>query len=251
MRNHTLDGIRGLLALIVLAAHVPGPLHTLLRWPSWISVWGFFILSAVVLTRSWRGDYLLFLVARVVRLWPIYAICLGGAYLLAHQVPVWSEFAWYPLMNISSGPLPVDLPAWSLCIEARAMLAMPILVWCSRGEAMRTLLCVPLVLLAATLDARMLFALAFLIGAWLARFDLRIPALEGKLFQWLGRISYPLYLSHWLVFRYLPGPIVWQIAVAFAIAVVLTITIERWSIDASRMVWRARPRLITACIQSI
>jgi peptidoglycan/LPS O-acetylase OafA/YrhL len=60
--------------------------------------------------------------------------------------------------------------------------------------------------------------------------------------QWLGRISYPLYLSHWIVLNHLPGPLILRVAVAFAVAQMLTWTVERWSIEVSRHTSRLWPR---------
>jgi peptidoglycan/LPS O-acetylase OafA/YrhL len=41
----------------------------------------------------------------------------------------------------------------------------------------------------------------FVAGAYFSHWEFRSPFLESYLPQWLGRISYSLYLTHWLVFE--------------------------------------------------
>jgi peptidoglycan/LPS O-acetylase OafA/YrhL len=242
-RNKTLDGARGCLALVVLLWHVSSQTSGILLAASQGAVFGFFILSALVLTRAWDGHTPAFLCRRFVRLWPMYALCLGAGYILARRQPQWSEFFWFPLMN-PNDPTLVDLPAWSLCIEAWAMLAMPLFVR-FRGKPLVWVFAAAMAgcLFRNAFDALPFFAVFFVVGAWLSSFEIRWSPLEHWAPQWLGRISYPLYLSHWLVLRYCPGPIVGRAALAFLVAQLLAWTVERWSIDASRQITRNRRRL--------
>src|ERR1700679_590520 len=104
-RVAAIDGLRGLLAVVVLAWHVCSPFGA-----AWMLVFAnvavglFFVLSGYVLTRGWDGRIGVFLVRRFLRLWPVYALCLGVCYLLAGVHPVWSEFAWYPLIGPNDKP---------------------------------------------------------------------------------------------------------------------------------------------------
>jgi peptidoglycan/LPS O-acetylase OafA/YrhL len=239
-RNGTLDGLRGCLAAVVLAWHATDQTSLLFLIASQAAVCGFFVLSALVLTRAWDGRYPAFLLRRFVRLWPLYALSLGAAYVLARQQPVWSQFFWFPLMHPNDPGL-VDRPAWSLCIEAWAMVVMPFFVWFAGKPFVFALAGIGACVLTVEINSLFFFSVFFVAGAWLSRFEFHFAPLEHWLPQWLGRISYPLYLSHWIVFRHLPGPIGVRIAVAFAAAQVLTWTIERWSIDLSRRAGKMRP----------
>jgi peptidoglycan/LPS O-acetylase OafA/YrhL len=240
-RNRTLDGVRGCLALLVLTWHASSQTSIVFLAASQAAVCGFFVLSSLVLTRAWDGRYGAFLLRRFVRLWPMYALCLGTAYVVAQRQPVWSQFFWYPPMN-PNDPALVDRPAWSLCIEAWAMLAMPIFVRLAGKPIPWLFVATMLCLLAQKIDGNFFFAVFFVAGAGLSTCEFRFAPLEHWLPQWLGRISYPLYLSHWIVLNHFPGPLILRVAVAFAVAQMLTWTVERWSIEASRQTSRLWPR---------
>jgi peptidoglycan/LPS O-acetylase OafA/YrhL len=79
------------------------------------------------------------------------------------------------------------------------------------------------------------FAAFFFIGAWVSRFDLRWAPLGGAVPRWLGRISYPLYLCHVPIISFTGLPLILSIPLAFAMAAVLTETVEAWSIVVSRL----------------
>jgi peptidoglycan/LPS O-acetylase OafA/YrhL len=141
-RIRAIDGLRGLLAVVVLAWHVCSPFGV-----AWmldlanVAVALFFVLSGYVLTRGWDGRYGVFLIRRFLRLWPVYALCLGAGYLIAGVHPVWSEFFWYPLIGPNDKPA-IDPPVWSLFLEAWTMPLMPLIVWStastSHSRSMRT-----------------------------------------------------------------------------------------------------------------
>jgi peptidoglycan/LPS O-acetylase OafA/YrhL len=240
-RSRALDGIRGLMATVVFVNHIiqlQG--NDSMIFAAHVAVWVFFALSGCVLTRSWDGRFLHFLGRRFLRLWPLYALCMGAGYWLAGIPPSISQLFWIPA---TAAPLNVDPPAWSLTIEAWAMLAMPAIVWAGRGPHWRAAFSIMLCLVAAVFanDARLLFGMFFVFGAWASQFELHSTILESRLPQWLGAISFPLYLSHWLVLQYAPGPMAGKIVLAIALAWVLTLTVERWSIAASRRSAGIRP----------
>ena len=243
-RNRALDGLRGCLAVLVLIGHVIGEHDPQAHfYPAQVAVWLFFAISGLVLTRSWDGRYVAFLTRRFVRLWPLFALCIGAGYVLADAAPSLPLFLWIPASNV---PPAIDPPAWSLTIEAWAMLAMPLFAWIGRGSLIRLELAIAAYVAAGFCDGRALFAAFFMIGAWLSRYEVRCWVLEHPVAQWLGRISYPLYLSHWLVLHYCPGPMALRVGLAFALAQALTMTIERWSIAASRAVAARRAVLRNA-----
>jgi peptidoglycan/LPS O-acetylase OafA/YrhL len=233
-RSRALDGIRGLMATVVFVNHIiqlQG--NDSMIFAAHVAVWVFFALSGCVLTRSWDGRFLHFLRRRFLRLWPLYALCMGAGYWLAGIPPSIPQLFWIPA---TAAPMNVDPPAWSLTIEAWAMLAMPAIVWGGRGPLWRAAFSITLCLSAAVFanDARLLFGMFFIFGAWVSQFELRSTILESALPQWLGAISFPLYLSHWLVLEYAPGPMAAKIVLAIALAWALTLTVERWSIAISR-----------------
>ncbi len=134
-RVPALDGLRGVLACVVLAYHA-APTDVTLFTLSKLAVFAFFAISGWALTLSWDGRYPTFLLRRFVRLWPVYALCLGMGYFLSGHPVVWTQFVWYPLID-PNDPIPIDPPAWSLCIEALLMPAMPLFVLAAGGHRVR------------------------------------------------------------------------------------------------------------------
>ncbi|HEX4506667.1 MAG TPA: acyltransferase family protein [Alphaproteobacteria bacterium] len=243
-RNHTLDGIRGCLAVVVMlnhAAHLRG--WGSLTWPANGSVVVFFMLSACVLTRSWDGRYLTFLARRALRLWPTYALCLfAGALFFRQAVPL-PYYAWCPLAMPTTAPM-ADVPTWSLTVEAWAMPFMPLFVWVARRRFIWFAAAVVATLAAGGLYPPAFFGIFFFIGAWLSRFPLHWAPLQARLPQWLGRISYPLYLCHWPIIWGLGLPLYVSIPLTFAVAHLLAGTVEAWSIAVSRTIPRRLARWI-------
>ena len=196
------DGLRGLLALLVLAKHFterfgfPG-----LHWPSQIAVCGFFVLSGYLLARNWDGHFGLFLIRRFVRLWPVYALTLATGYGLANLPPEWTQFLWYPVLGPNAKP-EINVPIWSLRIEAWAMLFMPFFVWAAASGPWRLLAGLAGIGLASAIYTKFFFGLFFLAGAAVSRKEFRNRFLESALPQRLGAMSYSLYLTHWLVFEF-------------------------------------------------
>ena len=212
-----------------------------------IAVAVFFLLSGLVLTRAWDGRFGRFLVRRFVRLWPVFALCLAAAGLLAGRVPAWAEFVWIPYPRYDADTL--CPPMWSLFIEAWAALAMPLIAWSGRGGAARTLACMAGCIAVAVvwhpaslaLRAFVSYAVCFVAGAGLSRTGLRSALLEAPVPQWLGRVSYSLYLTHWLVLHALTqafgaaGALVGAV-VSFPVGWVVWRFVELPSIRASRLV---------------
>jgi len=244
-----LDGLRGVLACLVVLDHVicalcSGPFIILAQIPVAI----FFILSGLVLTRAWDGRFATFLARRVVRLWPVYAVTLAAGYALAQRPPEWLEFAWIPYPAYDGAA--INAPIWSLIVEVWAALAMPAVVWASREK--RRALALGLGFLAVSLALPiMIFGMLFVLGGYLSRGEYRCAVLERALPQWLGRVSYSLYLSHWLVIKvgvmaFGPVGAVAAVPAAFGVAWLVWWTVERPAIAASRRVQVRLPGLQAA-----
>ena len=235
-RNRSLDGLRGCLAVVVLADHACLSFgNEALMVPARFAVWTFFMMSACVLTRAWDGAYAAFLVRRFVRLWPVHAVCLTAAFTMSGLKPdVWQYF-WIPL-----NPPVANSPIWSLTVEMAAMFLMPLFVYVGRGSFARLIIGLLGTVVVQLVMPYAVFAWFFLIGAWASRFDLRWAFLETRPVQWLGRISYPLYLCHVPIITFSGLPLAASIPLAFAAAAALTVTVEKWSIRASRAI-RFRP----------
>jgi peptidoglycan/LPS O-acetylase OafA/YrhL len=136
-RIAALDGLRGVLATVVVADHTAMAFGSaMLGHAANIAVSMFFILSGLVLTRQWDGRFPRFLAGRFVRLWPVFALCLAAGYALAWRPPEILEFFWIPLPRYDANE--ICPPMWSLFLEAWAALAMPAIVWSSRGGILRS-----------------------------------------------------------------------------------------------------------------
>jgi peptidoglycan/LPS O-acetylase OafA/YrhL len=243
-RVAAIDGLRGLLAVLVLAWHACVPFH-----PFWLmmaavaAVGAFFVLSGYALARGWDGRFGAFLLRRFVRLWPVFALCLAGGYLIAGIHPAWSEFFWYPVIGPDDKPS-IDPPMWSLFLEVRIMPFMPLIIWAGVGTLSRAALCMMALIVACKVDSHFFVGLLFVAGVAMARFPCRSAFLESAIPQWLGKISYSLYLTHWLVLALATrafGP--WgaapAIPVIFVVAWLVWWAVERPSIWASRRIGRA------------
>lgn len=171
-RIRSLDGLRGWAALTVVADHllqtspkvgaalagahstalvhalVFSPVH--IGWAGGEAVALFFVLSGFVLAIPfWRGrapSYLSFIVRRVFRLWPAYAVACGAAWVAAQMIPrhvlpdqsTWFAKFWSTPHDItgiwsaavmgSGEPLNLNPSLWSLVVEIRISLIFPLLL---------------------------------------------------------------------------------------------------------------------------
>jgi peptidoglycan/LPS O-acetylase OafA/YrhL len=246
-RVAALDGMRGVLAVVVLAGHVCTPFGiTLLLLPSHVAVCMFFIMSGYVLTRSWDDKLATFLLRRFIRLWPVYAATLAVGFFIAGRYPQWTQFFWYPYVD-PRDPSTINPQTWSLVLEAWAMPLMPFIVWAGASSAGRAALVMLLVLCAGFFYAPIFVLTFFIAGAFFSRKQVRNAWLESTIPQWLGKISYSLYLSHFLVlivFVKMLGP--WGgiicLPLVFLIGWLTWFAVERPSIWLSRRVSSFRAR---------
>lgn len=241
-----IDGLRGLLATVVVIDHAVLECgHEELGLAADVSVVAFFVMSGYALTRGWDGLFGRFLMRRFVRLWPVYALALGAGYLLAQRPPEPLEFFWVPLPRYDANE--ICPPAWSLFIEAWTALAMPAIVWSARGGLGRSVACIAACLATDIfwvpvnrgLRAFECYLVCFIVGAALSRKILRSTLLEAAPMQMLGRISYSLYLTHWLVLRLAartmgPAGVVLCTPLAFLVAAAVYAHVERPSLMLSR-----------------
>jgi|GEM_PF-1501428 len=238
-RVAALDGARGILAVVVLVGHVCKPFGiTYLLIPSQIAVCLFFVISGYVLARAWDGHLMLFLYRRFLRLWPVYAVFLAAAFIIAGKHPIWTQFFWYPYID-PRDPATINPQTWSLVLEAWAMPFMPLIVWAGTSTTTRAAIAILLFVWAGTIYAPILVLAFFVAGAYFSRKMVKCGWLESAIPQWLGKISYSLYLSHFLVLMIsvsLLGP--WGgvvcLPLVLCVAWLAWFTLERPSIWLSR-----------------
>jgi len=165
-RTVSLDALRGLAALSVVACHysillcaTPYGRHVApwlalppfsLLSTAYGSVILFFVLSGYVLALSLTGDggsnWLGFAARRFCRIWPPYALTILASFLIGWIAvaadpllpPVWQENVWHhdtlalsPLVEqigMATPSIPLDVPGWSLVYELRISLFFPLLL---------------------------------------------------------------------------------------------------------------------------
>jgi peptidoglycan/LPS O-acetylase OafA/YrhL len=241
-RVASVDGLRGVLAAFVMFAHLvnaagDGRYVGLAN----LCVIAFFVISGYVLTRGWRGAYAGFLVRRFVRLWPLYALCLAvGGWLSMNPAPL-GNYLWFPFMGIDR-QAPQDPVTWSLFVEAWAMPFMPLIIWIGRRPRLMVA-AVAALILCKFWSHDLYYGAFFIIGSHLAQRTASSAFLESAPVQWLGRISYSLYLSHVLTMGALKfhAPAYWiylAIPCCLAVAHGLCEAVERPSIYFSRRAGR-------------
>jgi peptidoglycan/LPS O-acetylase OafA/YrhL len=166
---------------------------------AWWVVAAFWAISGYVLAPAYDGRYVAFIVRRVVRLCPVFAVCtcLGG--LIAQRWPSPGELLWWPptLAHGSEGLL--DPPSWSLYVEIFATPLLPAMFWAARHPARLAVagaLAVAAVVVWPFVGAP---SACFVAGVAATRLPISWPRRVPRPLLALGDVSYSLYLSHFLV----------------------------------------------------
>jgi peptidoglycan/LPS O-acetylase OafA/YrhL len=244
VRLHCLDGLRGLLACVVVACHVDETaLHDFALYvPAYVAVVLFFVMSGLVLARSYDGRPFVFIIRRMVRLWPVYAVCMLAGYALIGRLPPPAGFLWWPLPPYNEFGR-IDPPAWTLLLEAWAtpvlLLYFRIAAFGRKWILFATLASFGLI----AVDPRFFCLFFFGIGVSMAQFAIPWPQRVPRLALWLGKISYSLYLTHGLVMQvgmteFGPKGTALVLPAVFIIAWIVWWAVERPSIAWSRAVGR-------------
>lgn len=166
MNIRHLDGIRGLAILLILARHFSdGSSWERFFYLGWIGVDLFFVLSGFLITgilldtKNERGYYRVFIIRRVLRIFPLYygvlIVCLllsGHLSILdwfrEHQVYFWTYTQNYLIADKGFFTLPLG-HFWSLAIEEQFYLVWPLVVWLCNNK--KLLIVIALLIIGAIL----------------------------------------------------------------------------------------------------
>ncbi|HYA73390.1 MAG TPA: acyltransferase family protein [Roseiarcus sp.] len=237
-RYASLDGLRGVLAAFVMLAHFQQSAgHPGLLPFAKGCVEAFFVISAYALTVSWNGRFGAFLGKRFLRLWPGYALSLAIASYVSGVAVEWTDYFWYPFKGFNIG-CAADPVVWSLYTEVYANLAMPLIILLGRRTWTTALVCISLILLHRY-GEDVVYGLFFVVGSYATRFQFDFALLNSRFCQWLGKISFSLYLTHEIVigvckFHF---PSIWEyvaIPLCLVVATAFWIAVEKPSLWASR-----------------
>jgi peptidoglycan/LPS O-acetylase OafA/YrhL len=130
-RFHTLDGLRGIAAIGVLARHASGFFPIIPHFETYLAVDFFFVLSGFVLAHSYgerlRSEIgpIRFLILRLIRLYPLYILAVIVAVLVPNRFSFAEiAFAIFLLPALTSNRLlfPLNGPSWSIFFEIVANL---------------------------------------------------------------------------------------------------------------------------------
>lgn len=214
-----LNGIRGLAALIVFFAHCLGYFPSDPHWGaivnsvnmvarsfnSWVDI--FFVLSGYLITSillGRRGEphyFRNFYWRRVLRILPLYCVCLVVVLLCVPHSGTYVLLATFFMANFNGFfHIPIDGPFWTLAIEEQFYLLWPTVIH-HRSVAQMQQLSLTIAITSASL--RLLLALAghnnfnltvfrvdgLAMGAWLACYFFRrvpTPTLRRRENRWMG-----------------------------------------------------------------
>ncbi|MEJ0026481.1 MAG: acyltransferase [Rhizomicrobium sp.] len=222
----SLDGLRGVAALAVVLYHLPGPLHALAP-RGYLAVDLFFLLSGFVLAGAYEARLRAglvpgaFLLIRLKRLWPVYAVgvvlgvfvfslvralCPEAGFAFPHETmaqAILTSLLFLPQFAAYGGPaFPFNAASWSLSVELFGNLAYAALARTLRAPLLAALICVGLAgvalvaLKTGTLDVgvspsnlaggyiRFLFSFPAGIALWRLEAAGRLPTMRSPL--WLA-----------------------------------------------------------------
>jgi peptidoglycan/LPS O-acetylase OafA/YrhL len=194
-----LDALRGVLACIVVTVHIALAFDCrTLVIPGLLAVIGFFLLSGYVLARGYDGDPATFIVRRMIRLWPVYAICVCVGAATQGFLPSSNELLWLSFPAWGSTPVS-NPPAWSLYYEAWATLAFPLVFRLATMDRRLGWVLATGIATLGLLDFRCFLASFFVVGATLAQYEFHIRQGVPAWSIWIGKVSFSLYLTHQVI----------------------------------------------------
>ncbi len=233
---------------MVVACHLKWPIgNEVMSGAARVAVLSFFVMSGYVLAFSYDGRVAIFCVRRFVRLWPLYGATIAAAYALNGSLPPLGELVCWPALIVR--PPPIDPPAWTLYAEVWVTPILPVLFWLTARNRAIGIVLPPLALGLMVVDWRLYVIAFFAAGVGLARFAIPWPRRVPAVAIWLGRVSYSLYLTHWVVLIWLDkwfgplGPLL-SLPVILAVAWAAWRVIEQPSIGLSRRIGRSLPPMV-------
>lgn len=240
-RSQEIDGLRGLLAATVLAYHVAVSglpimstniaLSNAAAIIALLCIVGFFVISGYVLAPM-TATLPSFVLRRGRRLIPMHVACMAIGALLVGATS--AEFLRGELW-IYPDRSPLDGPDWSLRVEMAATILWPFIVFSSR-KAIIALVSVPVFFwLSRAVWYDFIWIPFFIVGARMSFAEIRVPRisfLRSAPLQFLGRISFSLYMTHWVVIKIM-GPVA-GLVLAVPIAMLAYVLVEKPSLQWSR-----------------
>lgn len=205
-----------------------------------VAVDAFFVMSGLVLARAYDRRPLAFVARRAVRLWPTYCVSMLAGFAVAGMPLSVGTLFWVPPLVVERLGL-INLPAWTLYIEVWSTPVLVALFWIARRGPVFAWCTTAAFSLLVVLDNRF-FALPFLAaGVALAAVSLPWPVRLPSWSLWLGKISFSLYISHWVTIHAVVrmwGPEASPLALPLTLGVawLLWRWVERPSIALSRRV---------------
>lgn len=253
-RSAEIDGLRGILALTVLVFHAvvfATPANevmalTIANIPAQAAVIAFFVISGYVLIATPTSSKpLAFLWRRTRRLVPMHIGCMVvGAFLLSATAQFWRDVLFiYPDRSA------IDGPDWSLRVEMVATVFWPLIVLCARRLSTTVVSSGCFVFLSWATWYDLFWVPLFILGARLQLIGARLPRiawLRSDMVQFLGRISFSLYMTHWIAIK-AAGPAIGGL-IAIPVATLAYVLVEKPSLDWSRgrsirsQIGQTRPR---------
>jgi peptidoglycan/LPS O-acetylase OafA/YrhL len=134
------DGLRGYSVVLVMFCHTPYFEYGWIGVPVFFALSGYLITNILINSRTSENYFKAFYSRRILRIFPIYFLCLILIRLFDHYYKSWGiDDLWYYVFYIQNFKLAIDqwqsnFPiffnhTWSLAVEEQFYLVFPFLVW--------------------------------------------------------------------------------------------------------------------------